>query len=276
MTERHNSILLLGESGVGKTHYGAQLLNRLMNVEGVLRMEGQSTNLLPFQSAMNSLQEGRAADHTATSTYSESVWPIIDGTGRRADLVWPDYGGEQIRRMIETRRIPNAWRERITTSPAWLMLVRLQALRIGDDIFSRPLASLRSSSAVAAEGQVSDQARMIELLQMLLFVGSMGDRPLERPRLAVLLTCWDELGFEGAPEAVLKERLPLFWTFIRSSWRAPTVLGVSALERPLSPNERDLDYVAKGPESFGYVVCADGSRSPDLTLPIQLLLDDAK
>ncbi|MDF0515767.1 hypothetical protein P0R31_00735 [Bradyrhizobium yuanmingense] len=276
MTERHNSILLLGESGVGKTHYGAQLLNRLMNVEGVLRMEGQSTNLLPFQSAMNSLQEGRAADHTATSTYSESVWPIKDGTGRRADLVWPDYGGEQIKRMIETRRIPNAWRERITTSPAWLMLVRLQALRIGDDIFSKPLAALRSSSAVAADGQVSDQARMIELLQMLLFVGSMGDRPLERPRLAVLLTCWDELGFEGAPEAVLKERLPLFWTFIRSSWRAPTVLGVSALERPLSPNERDLDYVAKGPENFGYVVRADGSRSPDLTLPIQLLLDDGK
>ncbi|MFK4719735.1 hypothetical protein ABIE89_000835 [Bradyrhizobium niftali] len=276
MTERHNSILLLGESGVGKTHYGAQLLNRLMNVEGVLRMEGQSTNLLPFQSAMNSLQEGRAADHTATSTYSESVWPIKDGSGRRADLVWPDYGGEQIKRMIETRRIPNAWRERITTSPAWLMLVRLQALRIGDDIFSKPLAALRSSSAVAAEGQVSDQARMIELLQMLLFVGSMGDRPLERPRLAVLLTCWDELGFEGAPEAVLKERLPLFWTFIRSSWRAPTVLGVSALERPLSPNERDPDYVAKGPENFGYVVRADGSRSPDLTLPIQLLLDDGK
>ncbi|MGN8544845.1 hypothetical protein ACQPTN_07615 [Bradyrhizobium sp. 13971] len=276
MTERHNSILLLGESGVGKTHYGAQLLNRLMNVEGVLRMEGQSTNLLPFQSAMNSLQEGRAADHTATSTYSESVWPIKDGSGRHADLVWPDYGGEQIKRMIETRRIPNAWRERITTSPAWLMLVRLQALRIGDDIFSKPLAALRSSSAVAAEGPVSDQARMIELLQMLLFVGSMGDRPLERPRLVVLLTCWDELGFEGAPKAVLKERLPLFWTFIRSSWGAPTVLGVSALERPLSPNERDPDYVAKGPENFGYVVSADGSRSPDLTLPIQLLLDDGK
>lgn len=274
MTDRPDSILLLGESGVGKTHYGAQLLNRLMNVQGVLRMEGQSTNLLPFQSAMNSLQEGRAADHTATSTYSESVWPIKDGSGRRADLVWPDYGGEQVKRMIETRRIPNAWRDRIAASPAWLMMIRLQTLRIGDDIFSRPLATLRSFSPVTGAVQVSDQGRMIELLQMLLFAGSMGDRPLERPRLAVLLTCWDELGFEGVPDTVLKERLPLFWTFVRSNWRKLSVLGVSALERPLSPNERDPDYVARGPENFGYVVCADGSRSPDLTLPIQLLLDD--
>jgi DNA replication protein DnaC len=72
------SILLLGESGVGKTHYGAQLLKRLMNGNGTLRMDGAAVNLEPFEAAMERLNEGMAADHTPTSTYVESVWPIAD------------------------------------------------------------------------------------------------------------------------------------------------------------------------------------------------------
>ena len=71
-----NSILLIGESGVGKTHYGAQLLKRLMKGDCQLRMNGAASNLEPFEAAMESLNEGMAADHTPTPTYVDSVWPI--------------------------------------------------------------------------------------------------------------------------------------------------------------------------------------------------------
>ncbi|WP_429102254.1 hypothetical protein, partial [Aeromonas rivipollensis] len=83
MSSSDNSILLIGESDVGKTHYGAQLLKRLMKRDGQLRMNGAATNLEPFESAMSCLDEGMAAGHTAASTYVDSIWPITDAQGRR-------------------------------------------------------------------------------------------------------------------------------------------------------------------------------------------------
>lgn len=273
MKKKGNSILLIGESGVGKTHYGAQLLQRLMKGDGLLRMNGAATNLEPFETALESLNEGRAADHTATSTYVDSVWPVAGRDGRKAELIWPDYGGEQIKSMISARRVPTSWQERIQTAEAWLLLIRLQQVRMSDDIFSRSLVDLRGKSVENFEIEISDQARIIELLQMFMFVGSALERPLERPRLCVLITCWDELGFEGTPVAALDMRLPMLGAFIRSNWSQPTVLGLSALERPLSAHDRDKEYASRGPEEFGYVIQTDGSRSTDLTVPINLLLD---
>ncbi|MFC0861638.1 hypothetical protein ACFHYQ_04930 [Sphaerimonospora cavernae] len=269
-----DSILLLGESGVGKTHYGAQLLRRLTNGDGALRMDGHATNLDPFEAALASLDEGMAAGHTATTTYVDSLWPVRDAAGRRADLVWPDYGGEQIRTMISSRRVQNAWLARVRNARAWLLLIRLQQTRTDDDIFSRPLVCLRDASAENREIPISDQARLIELLQMLIYVaGAGGRRPLDRPRLGMLLTCWDELGLDLAPTVALEARLPMLWEFLRSTWHTPFVMGLSALGRSLSPERQDDEYVARGAEHFGYVVQPDGNRSTDLTLPIHLLLD---
>ena len=59
-----NSILIIGESGVGKTHFGAQLLMRLQQNLGQLCMDGAATNLEPFIEAMDRLNEGVTAEHT--------------------------------------------------------------------------------------------------------------------------------------------------------------------------------------------------------------------
>ncbi len=274
MSDGGNSILLLGESDVGKTHFGAQLLKRLMKGDGLLRMNGAATNLEPYEAALESLNEGKSADHTANVTYVDSIWPVIDRDGRTAELVWPDYGGEQVRTIINSRRVPNAWRSRILASPVWLLLIRLQQTRIGDDIFSRPLVGLRATSTENREVQISDQARLIELLQFLIYVShATSDAPLVRPRLGVLLTCWDELAFSGKPMDALREWLPMFRDFVLANWSKPQVLGLSALGRSLSPRDRDMEYVALGPEHFGYVVTSDGLKSADLTLPIKLLLE---
>lgn len=273
MSGPSNSILLVGESGVGKTHYGAQLLRRLMQVNGALRMNGAATNLEAFETALASLDEGRAAGHTARTVNVDSVWPVIDGKGRQANLVWPEYGGEQIKSVIENRRLPEAWQKRIDGANSWLLLVRLQQAIVVDDMFSKPLADLKGASVENNEVHQSDQARLVELLQMLLFSYRSTERVKEVPRLGVLLTCWDEAATAQTPFEALTARLPLVSAFVRAKWRQPLIMGLSALERPLSPTTRDMDYASKGPEQFGYVIKADGTRDSDLTLPIHHLLN---
>ena len=277
MQTPEKSILLIGESDVGKSHYGGQLLKRLMKADGRIRMDGAASNLEPFEAVMTRLDAGVSAAHTAVTIYEESVWPIVDDEGRKAHLIWPDYGGEQVKNIIDTKRIPIAWRTRVAQSPAWLLLIRLQQVRTGDDIFSRPLAHLTENRAESQEVQLSYQARLIELLQMLVHVRSAHDRHTGRlPSLLVLMTCWDEMEIapEEHPVNVLRRYLPMLCDFMGSNWPDSFVFGLSALGRRLDKNERDMDYVTRGSEQFGYVVLEDGTRSPDLTLPVRQLLAD--
>ena len=273
MSDQH-SILLIGESNVGKTHYGAQFLKRLMVESCALKRNGAATNLEAFTTALSSLADGKATDHTPASTYVESVWPIRDDAGRHAELVWPDYGGEQVRNLVTQRRIPAAWRERVLHAADWVVLLRLHSLRAEDDLFSRHLQSFTAAETKeATEYEPSDQSRTIELLQMLLYLAQKNiDRRLKKPRLTVLLSCWDELQTSELPEKLLASTLPMLWSFIRSNWTSPTVMGLSALEKALSKTESDQDYAIRGPEEFGFVILPDGKRDNDITLPIQWLM----
>lgn len=222
-----------------------------------------------------------AASHTATTTYVDSVWPIVGPEKLKADLVWPDYGGEQIRAMASKRRVPAQWRSRVAGAPAWLLLVRLNQIRTTHDIFSRPLRDLKVLRTEEPTGDagdhepagLSDQARLIELLQMLVYIREAGRaEPLRSPHLTVLLSCWDELSVDGCPQDILRERLPMLSDFIASTWAEPSVMGLSALGKPLSHIAPDMEYVSRGPEQFGFVVLPDGTQSSDLTLPISHLV----
>ena len=267
------SILLIGETGVGKSHYGAQLLKRLMQEDGRIRMHGAPTNLQPFEAVMASLDTGLSADHTATSVYHESRWPIVDDQGRNADLIWPDYGGEQVKNIIDGRRLPHAWLTRIDDSSGWLLMIRLQTTHANDDVFTRPLTSLKENSKESRDGQLSDQTRLIELLQILLYAHSTSDRQNgQLPRFVVLLSCWDEMEISGIPIELLHERLPMFADFVASNWKDYSVLGLSSLGRALDKENPDEDYITQGSEQFGYVVLGDSTHSSDLTLPIRELL----
>ena len=276
MAAQH-TILLVGESNVGKTHYGAQFLKRLMVKACALKMTGAPTNLEALTTALSCLTEGKSTDHTPADIYVESVWPITDEAGRYAELVWPDYGGEQVRNLVAQRRIPAAWRDRVVEATDWVLLIRLHSLRSEDDLFSRPLQSFApvEPQGESAEYELSDQARTVELLQMLLYLAQFYlDRPLRKPRLTILLSCWDELETTELPADLLASRLPMLWSFVRSNWASPTVIGLSALERALDKTDADQDYAIRGPEEFGYVVLPNGEKSTDITLPIQYLMAD--
>lgn len=274
MAARQRSILLVGESNVGKTHYGAQTLKRLIVGRSSLKMYGQATNLSPYENAMESLAEGRATGHTPAEVYVESVWPVIDQEGRQADLIWPDYGGEQVKKLTAERHVPVEWRSRILSATDWVLLIRLHTLQANVDIFSRPLAQLGTSGNATAVQRPSDQARLIELLQMLLYVSTVSrESAVRMPTLTILLSCWDEVKAPGIPFDVFAAALPMLCDFVQSVWKEPATFGLSALGKALSDKHSDSDYSTQGPERFGFFVKPDGAQDQDITWPMARLLE---
>ncbi|MDO8687533.1 MAG: hypothetical protein Q7K41_02970 [Dehalococcoidales bacterium] len=265
-------LALFGESNVGKTHYGGQLLSRIETETCELKMRAMPIDLSPFEEVRSKLNAGLPASHTPSAVYRESVWPVIGGQGAALDLTWPDYGGEQVRQLIDTRRMGQEWLDRVQSAHGWILMVRPKLATQDDDIFSRPLGDVRRPNGdVGTRPHRSIQARLVELLQMLLHARSLQERrPM--PALVVLLSCWDELGVvEGTkPDDVLKKRLPLLASFISSRWgySKSAVFGLSALEAALSTERANEQFIDRGPEHFGYVIDPDGKKTGDLTRPI--------
>lgn len=267
-------IAVFGESNVGKSHYGAQLIGRLNAETGSMRMRGAAPDISAFDDVAQSLSGGVPGAHTAAGTYTETLLPILTEGNVAIDLYWPDYAGEQVSQLLEERRIPASWQQRVETADGWILMIRAKSLPLVEDIFSRPLGDLRSARPDVGVVDRSPQVRLVELLQMLLYTTHMRTGT-DKPALVVLLTCWDELQVkEGTtPELVLNQKLPLLAAFIRNNWIEPRrlVLGLSATEVTLSKDSPNQDFINKGAEQMGWVVSTDGTLSKDLTSPVSLL-----
>lgn len=268
-----NSILIIGESGVGKTHFGAQLLMRLNQNIGQLSMDGAADNLEPFLEAMDRLNEGITADHTPVTTYVESIWPIKTANNYKGELIWPDYAGEQVSNIVISHSISNQWYKRIIESSSWIIIIRPTLLRLPEDLLSKPIIDTSEPNDPTNKGELSDQARLIELLQIFLYVYSKSGNSLQTPKICMLISCWDELDTIDNPPEYLQKHLPMLSEFIHSKWDKPLIMGLSALGKVLNMEIPDDEYQNSGPEKFGYIVQPNGTHSPDLTLPITFLIE---
>lgn len=273
-------LALFGESNVGKTHYGGQLLSRIETETCALKLRAAPTDITPFEEVRTKLNSGLPAAHTPSAVYRESIWPVNTDTGEALDLTWPDYGGEQVRQLIDTRRMGQEWLDRVQAAHGWILMVRPNLAKPDDDIFSKPLGDVRRPTLESeTRPHRTMQARLVELLQLMLHARSQ-PKPRYLPALIVLLSCWDELRVADGtkPDDELEARLPLLSSFISSRWgpSKSAVFGLSALETALSPETANEEFMNRGPENFGYVISPNGERASDLTLPIVRVAEMAK
>lgn len=275
-------VLVLGGPSAGKTHYAGQLLGRLRHDrQGKLRLRpGGVGDLSKLEEVLSCLEEGRAAGHTPADTWTGIQCELETCDGANVLLEWPEYAGERLFSIVEQRVLPTEWRESVKKATGWILFVRPSSLQIYEDLLERP-TDITPEHAQGDECQVDgkgwdDRARYVELLQMLIFAaGHSTFRRMMIPRLAVVLSCWDELEEPGTPEATLASRLPLVDAFIRSIWQddAWSVWGLSSLGRSLSPVEQDAEFAQVGPEHFGYVIPPGNTEQvKDLTAPVAWLL----
>lgn len=273
-------IVLLGEPNSGKTHYAGQLYGRLQNNPGLLKLRGTPDDLSALEDVFNCLGNGCAAGHTVTDTWNEVLLPLEDKNGHTMDLHWPDYGGEQLRTVFTQREVPEKWQSELCKATGWLLLIRLNTETTYPDALEKLAnrsASDKGSKARAESENWDANAHWVELLQILLHVAGLGTvSRLAQPRLAVLLSCYDEVEVDGLlPSQVFAERLPLVSAFIESLWTpdARSVWGLSALGCLLEKDSGNKDFIVKGAEYQGWVVTPEGQQDSDLSRPLAWLLE---
>ncbi|MDH5925055.1 hypothetical protein L8S13_01995 [Vibrio lentus] len=275
-------IILLGGPNSGKTHYAGQFYGRLQRNPGKLKLrKDQSTpsDLSALEGVLKRLENGNSADHTPTETWSEITLPLVDAQGRHIELIWPDYAGEQLKEVFNNREVPASWRQRLIGADGWFVLIRLNSETIYPDALEQLASSdFDSSRSVSRVGNWDANSYWIETLQILGHVAGISATSKRfKPRLAILLSCYDELETENlTPVEVLRRKLPLLESFIDSNWdaNAVSIWGLSSLGKELKIDTGDDDFIDEGPECQGWVINPEGGvQDSDLSKPLAWLLD---
>lgn len=277
-----NTILIIGGPNAGKTHFGGQLYGRLSTRTEHYRITSPPDDLTIFHEVLDNLNEGKSSGHTHVTSHQTLELEIEDNAGIKSVFSFPDYGGEQIRAIVNDRRVNKIWKEQIDKSNSWMLFIRLDEIKAIEDVVNRGLPDqdiLKNRNEKSEPMSLSDTAFYTELLQILLFVKKVGIKQrITNPKLTLVLSCWDLLPDEDQvklPREVLKEKLPGLFSFINGTWtdEAYRIIGLSSIEKSLSNNDSDLEFVKKGPENFGYMITESGEKEIDLTRTISAFID---
>lgn len=279
---KSSELLLLGGPNSGKTHYAGQLFGRLKRRPGKLRIrtgDGASVNLSALEDVLTQLEDGNSAQHTHSDQYSEILFPLIDSNDMTIDLYWPDYGGEQLSQVFKQREISADWRKRLQNAEGWLIFIRLSGEKTYPDALSKLTSIPSNIPRETIRPEIWDaNVYWVELLQMLCHVAGLNlSSRANKPPLAIVLSCFDEVFEEGkVPSEILKNKLPLFYSFIQTTWplEMTSIWGVSSLGKTLKPNSNDDAFIDEGPEYQGWVIApGQNEKNNDLTAPLSWVLE---
>jgi len=277
-----NEILIIGGPNAGKTHFGGQLYGRLNARTEHYRITSLPEDITIFQEVLDNLNEGRSSGHTNVNAHKTLELEIEDNNGSKSVFSFPDYGGEQIRAIVNDRRVNKAWKEQIDKCNSWMLFIRPDEIIQIEDVVNRGLPDqevLKNRNEKSEPMALSDSAFYTELLQILLYVKKVGiKQKTSVPKLTVILSCWDLLSIEDQkelPQDVLQDKLPELFSFITGTWKeeACNIIGLSSIEKSLSNKDSDQEFVKKGPENFGYIITHAGKKENDLTLTISTFIE---
>lgn len=271
----NDSILIVGQPASGKTTFIAQFLTRVKKRKSSIKLIKIPENIKAITDAIKRLSMGEEPETTPADQNVELVIPInVDG--KNIDLVFPDYGGEQVNDLIELMEINENWQKLVTCSDRWIHFIRPHEITPEYDlsISSYEQIDAKKSKVFSGPG-LSNQSKFIELLQVLLHTKNKGIKhPISIPKLSIVLTCWDELKTNNKPVQVLREKLPMFLHFVETVWEkeAFEILGLSAQEFPLKTQEKKDKYLDELPENIGYMIDQKGVKDKDITKLIKIAL----
>lgn len=271
----NTSILLIGKPHASKTVYLSQLYSRLVKGKSKLTLYKPVADLTPISAAREALANGEEPQTTPPELNIKFSLPIQTST-QKIDLLCPEYGGEQVINIVENRELSQDWAQAVKASNNWLLFIRLnsinKALDISDIAYSRERDEI---VAPEVNYKISDQVFFIELLQILLQYKEYNYHSVNNHlKLAIVLTCWDEMDKHATPKLMLQDSLPLLSDFVNANWVKEKLItvGLSAQGFALDTPENQEKYQIEGPEEFGYLILPDGTSEKDITELLELAL----
>lgn len=272
------SILLIGKPHSSKTVFLSQFYSKLQKNKSKLKLYKSVDDLSPIAGAREALASGEEPQ-TTPSEKSVKFYLPIQVDEEQVDLKCPEYGGEQVLSIVENRELNKEWKTSIQESNSWILFIRLNNVNKPLDLsyvtYSEQHQKDARESAFESEYKISDQSFFIELLQILLHSKEIDYHKLnDKPKLTVVLTCWDEMNTQEKPYDVLKSKLPLLLNFLESNWDESylNIVGLSAQGFALTTQENKEKYQIEGPEEFGYLVLPNGTQTNDITELIEQAL----
>jgi len=275
--EKHN-ILIIGGPNTGKTHFGIQLYERINSRQFEFKIDPKNrpSDLSIFEDGLKNIYNGKRAAHTETGANRSIELIITDEKNSEVKLAFPDYAGEQITSIVDNRKVNDLWLNYIENSTSWVLFIRLNELTPLEDIVNKGIPSaeeIQKRKTQPPPVKVSEAAFYVELLQTLAYIKRLSTfSPIVKPKLTVVLSCWDELEIpkDQVPSTLLQERLPMLFDFLNNNWQneSLSIIGLSALGKPLT-DEPDDEFIDKEPINFGYYINKKGDFQRDLTLSIK-------
>lgn len=264
----NKKILIIGKAHTSKTVFITQFYNRLQKGKSKLSLYKPVNDLSSIKTAREFLANGELPQPTPTEKSVEILLPIKLGD-EQIDIVYPDFGGEQINNILNTRIVDDKWVNAVKESNNWILFIRLSNLSGSHDISDVTVTpEYLERNQTEYEYIVSDQTALIELIQILLDIKEHDYHyKNKQTKLTIVLSCWDELSTEKKPREVLQNHLPLLSDLIESNWEADylKVIGLSALGFSLTEAQHKEQYQIRGPESFGYLIYENGEKTEDIT-----------
>ncbi len=289
----NKSLLIIGKPFSSKTVFMTQFYTRLLKKKSKLVLN----EVIESLSFLSASKAKLAAGDLPISTPTESNEKVILPVRCNEQIIYldcPDYGGEQIDKIIAERELDENWSQAIKKSDNWIVFIRPTGINKSNDLSNAVISKenienkhsdepaiieeinnnntlnhkATNQEQVVSPFQISDQSGFIELLQILL--DAKNNNLLiknKTTKLTIVMTCWDELNTNETPETVLKNHFPLLFDFIESVWEKGyfKTIGLAALEFDLNIPANKEKYEIDGPESYGYIVHENGQQSKDLT-----------
>ncbi len=268
---KQNSILVIGKPNSGKSGFFGQLYARLdqQDENSFAQLIKTPENIAAINQILERYADGKSLEHTPVNEF-ENLDLDIEINGQQFTLRYPDYGGEQVNALMNTRRLDDRWYQHIQNSNSWFLFIRVGSLSSLYDPINKFAEIVKSDNRneIPVEKTPSDQAFYIELIQMLLYYKGIGyTQKNNSPHISIVLSCWDEienLDENQIPEKLLKRELPLLYEFLIQNWNKTSlnVIGLSSQGRKLDKDKSDEDFLY---EEEGYLILPNGEKTKDLT-----------